>query len=93
MRSQPGHQAGSLEHQAAVRAGIDPVKADVAACGKGARGRVKLSIKVSPAGKVTSVSVVEAPDGDVGACAAKAVSTATFARTRSGGSFVFPFLL
>jgi hypothetical protein len=48
---------------------------------------------VSPAGDVDSVTVDAAPDTVVAACVAEAVQKATFAATRNGGSFRYPFML
>lgn len=77
-----------------VQQGLAPMKPAVIACGErfGVRGTVKLAVKVSPDGKVTSVSVTATPDEALGACAATAVGKASFGATENGGSFNYPFV-
>jgi TonB family protein len=62
---------------------------DTSGCGKQspAHGDVKLSIKVSPAGAVTGVTVKSSPDPALDACVTAAVRKATFGATQYGGSF------
>jgi hypothetical protein len=73
---------------------IAGVKWRVRACGdtSAARGKVKVHVKVDRAGRIAGVSVVEAPDPELGTCVADAVRKATFAKTRSGGTFSYPFV-
>jgi TonB family protein len=80
--------------RASISTGIAAVKARVTACGNDAstRGKVKLRIEVSASGRVSSVSVAATPDAALGACVAAAVRRAVFSRTRSGGSFSYPFV-
>jgi predicted Zn finger-like uncharacterized protein len=79
--------------RAAVAAGVGQVKARVQACGgrSSAKGEVKVSVKVSPDGKVASTSVKTTPDQALGACVASAMAKATFAKTQKGGSFAYPW--
>jgi outer membrane biosynthesis protein TonB len=77
----------------AVAAGVAQVKARVQACGgkSSAKGEVKVSVKVSPDGKVTSTSIKNTPDAALGSCVENAMSKATFAKTQKGGSFAYPW--
>jgi TonB family protein len=63
------------------------------ACGdrSPAKGQVKVSVKVSPDGSVTGVTVRSTPEPGLGNCVAGVVQTAKFARTQNGGSFAYPF--
>ena len=76
-----------------VSAGIAKVKTKVAACGEKseAKGRVKAKLVIAASGSVTSVSITETPDEALGACVAAVLKTATFDRTKSGGSVSYPF--
>lgn len=73
--------------------GVNKVKARVMGCGdkSSAKGQVKVSVKVSPGGGVTSVSVKATPDPALGNCVAGAMQKATFAKTQNGGSFAYPW--
>jgi predicted Zn finger-like uncharacterized protein len=77
----------------AVQAGVNQVKARVQACGSksSAKGEVKVSVKVSPDGKVTGTTVKNTPDAALGSCVAAAMQKATFAKTQKGGSFAYPW--
>jgi hypothetical protein len=76
-----------------VSAGIKSVSAKAAACGSKStvKGMVKLSVKVGADGVVTNVTVVNTPDPVLGACVATEVRAATFAKTKIGGTFSYPF--
>lgn len=80
--------------RAMVKAGIAKVMPVVIACGEksAAKGTVKVAIEVGGDGHVTDATVVDSPDEPLGACVAKAVRRATFAKTTTGGSFKYPFL-
>jgi predicted Zn finger-like uncharacterized protein len=74
--------------------GVNKVRARGQACGEkfpSAKGQVKVSVKVSPDGSVTGVTVRNTPDPGLGNCVAGVLQTAKFARTQSGGSFAYPF--
>lgn len=77
-----------------ISRGISAVKARIAACGRrsAAHGKVKLRVKVGANGRVTNVTVEQTPDAALGACVAAEVQRAVFARTRTGGSFSYPFV-
>lgn len=77
-----------------VQEGMGSIKPAVIACGEQnpARGTVKVSVKVSPAGKIQSVGVAATPDPALGACVAAAVKLAKFPETDEGGSFGYPFV-
>jgi hypothetical protein len=62
-----------------------------ACVGQASRGVVRLRIGAAPAGWVTGVDVETASDRELGACVAKAVATARFAKTRHGGSFGYRY--
>lgn len=80
--------------RAIISDGIAKVKADVMACGRvsPARGTVKVAVTVGSDGRVANVAVKPAPDRTLGNCVAAAVQGAMFSRTRSGGSFAYPFV-
>jgi hypothetical protein len=73
---------------------IVKMKPEVAACRttSPARGIVKLAVTVGADGRVASVSIKTAPDRALAMCVAAAVQKAQFARTRSGGTFSYPFI-
>ena len=75
-----------------IAAGIARVKQNVLDCKSSATGIVKLVVTVGPDGTVTAVQTRETPDAALGECAAKAVQQATFAKTRLGGRFTYPFV-
>jgi TonB family protein len=83
----------TLDRESISRA-IGAVKARVAACGgqSSVHGKVKVRVEVAANGRVSSVSVEATPDAALGACVAAAVRRAVFSRTRSGGSFSYPFV-
>lgn len=54
-----------------------------------AHGDVTVSIKVSPAGAVTAVTVRSSPDPALSACVNAAARKATFGQTQRGGSFAY----
>jgi outer membrane biosynthesis protein TonB len=73
--------------------GMDKLKPQVMSCAEKwpARGQVKVSVTVGPDGHVLSVTVKTTPDAGLGSCVASVVQKATFARTRNGGSFGYPY--
>ena len=79
--------------KADISAGVAKVSAKANACGakSSAKGKVMVSVKVSAAGTVTAVTVKETPDPGLGSCVASAMQKATFAKTKNGGSFSYPF--
>jgi TonB family protein len=79
--------------RAAIQDGVNKVKGRVTACGTQhkARGEVKVSVKVSPSGSVTSATVKSSPDAGLGSCVASAMSKASFKKTQNGGSFAYPW--
>jgi hypothetical protein len=80
--------------RAAISNGIASVKASVAACSTRStvHGIVKLRVRVSADGRVTTVSVAAAPDAALAGCVASMVQRAVFPRTQTGGSFSYPFV-
>lgn len=86
------HLPDSLD-PAMISAAIANVKADIAACGtrSAAVGQVKVSVAVFPGGRVSRVFVKSAPDPVLGECVSAAMQNATFPKTKSGGSFSYPF--
>ena len=50
-----------------------------------------VSVKVMGSGAVDEVKVKSSPDGALGACVARAVQTAAFARTQKGGTLSHSF--
>ncbi|MBA3819614.1 MAG: zinc-ribbon domain-containing protein [Deltaproteobacteria bacterium] len=77
-----------------ISEGVGKVKARVMSCGEksSAKGQVKVSIKVSPDGSVSSASVKATPDPGLGSCVASAMQKASFKKTQNGGSFSYPFV-
>jgi TonB family protein len=73
--------------------GVGKVKARVMSCGEKspAKGQVKVSVKVSPDGHVTGVTVKSTPDPGLGSCVAGMMQKATFGKTQTGGSFSYPY--
>ena len=80
--------------RAMISDGVAKVKARVMACGdrSSSKGQVKVSVKVTPAGSISSVSVTSTPDPGLGSCVQSAMQRATFRKTQSGGSFSYPFV-
>jgi len=79
--------------RAMISDGVAKVKARVMSCGERspAKGQVKVSVKVSPDGQVTSVTVKNTPDANLGNCVQSMMQKATFAKTQTGGSFSYPY--
>jgi TonB family protein len=79
--------------RAMISDGVGKVKAKVMSCGEKspAKGQVKVSVKVSPDGHVTNVTVKSTPDEGLGSCVASMMQRATFAKTQTGGSFSYPY--
>jgi hypothetical protein len=79
---------------ALITAAIARVKPEVAACrtSSPARGIVRLAVTVGADGRVANVSIKAAPDRALAMCVAAAVQNALFARTRTGGTFIYPFM-
>lgn len=83
---------GTTLDRAMVSAGIAPVKAAVAACGSNV-GVVKLGVTVTPSGQIKDIAIKQTPSPEIGACVARAMRSATFAKTDLGGTFSIPFHL
>jgi hypothetical protein len=87
---------GVADHldRATISEALANVKTQVMACRDQfpVKGQVMVAVKVAGEGCVTAVIVESTPDSALGGCVASAVEQATFARTRSGGSFRYPFL-
>jgi TonB family protein len=79
--------------RAMISDGIGKIRARVMACGdkSPAKGQVRVSVKVGPDGRVTSVTVKNTPDDGLGNCVASMVQKATFAKTQTGGLFAYPY--
>ncbi|MBT8493182.1 MAG: hypothetical protein KJO07_08995, partial [Deltaproteobacteria bacterium] len=74
-----------------VKSGIARVMGRVRACGSkhGGSGLVKVRVKVSGSGRVSSAS--PSPGGALGRCVASAVKRARFPKTQRGVTFTYPF--
>jgi len=83
----------SLDRDIITR-GVDKVRPQIRACGdkSSAKGKVRLSVKVAPAGNTTNIEVKSTPDAALGNCVAAAMQHATFERTKNGGAFAIPFV-
>ncbi|HEU4727245.1 MAG TPA: protein kinase [Kofleriaceae bacterium] len=79
--------------RAMISEGVAKVKDSIMGCGEQfpARGQVKVSVRVDPDGRVTSVTVKNTPSPDLGACVAERMEAARFAKTQNGGSFSYPY--
>ena len=77
-----------------VRAGVEKVKPRVVSCGEkaAAKGTVKITLTVSPAGAVTSAEVAETPEAGLGNCVLGAMKSASFGKSVNGGTFTYPFV-
>ncbi len=77
-----------------IRSGMSRVSGKAKACGKrhSAKGRVKISVKVAPSGRVSSTSVRSSPSPALGSCVARAAKSAKFKRTKRGRTFTYPFV-
>ena len=73
---------------------IGVAKPKVIACADGspAKGIVKVTVKVTPEGTVSAVTVRDTPDRALGECVKRAITAATFTKTLRGGSFSYPFV-
>ncbi|MBV8756304.1 MAG: AgmX/PglI C-terminal domain-containing protein [Deltaproteobacteria bacterium] len=80
--------------KAAVKAGIADVKPAVQQCGEEhyAKGTVKITLTVSADGAVTDATVSESPLPELGSCVASALKRASFAKTKNGAVFTYPFM-
>jgi TonB family protein len=85
--------ADSISRQMIVTA-IDAMKPRISACGdqSAVKGKVRVHVRVSNAGSVTSVTVAETPDPALGNCVAAVMQRLHFPMTRNGGSFTYPFV-
>lgn len=74
-----------------VRSGISKVMGRVRSCGSkhGGSGVVKVRVKVSKNGRVSSAS--PSPGNALGKCVASAVKRARFPKTQKGVTFTYPF--
>ena len=88
----PVELPAELSH-AAISQGMARIKPKIDACAAKSQhqGTVTVSVKVFSSGGVDDVKVKSSPDGSLGACVARAVQTAAFARTQRGGTFSYPF--
>ena len=79
--------------QAEVSKGMARIKSKIDACAAKSQhqGTVTVSVKVMGNGGVDDVKVKSSPDGALGACVARAVQTAAFARTQKGGTVSYSF--
>jgi predicted Zn finger-like uncharacterized protein len=76
-----------------ITAGLGTIS--VAACsGKSSsHGEVKVSIKVTPEGRVSGVTIKASPDEALSACVVAAASRGSFPKTQRGGSFFYVWRL
>lgn len=86
-------RAGDDLDRAAISAGVNKVKSAVTACESKATsgGMVRVKVTVGADGKVTSATT-DATDKPLGDCVIGVLKGATFAASKSGGSFSYPFL-
>ena len=75
--------------RAALAAGIATIKAQRCGGSSSARGDVNVSVKVTPEGKVSSVTIKSTPDQTLAACVEREAKLGSFAKTRRGGTFKY----
>jgi molybdenum cofactor biosynthesis protein B len=77
-----------------VKAAVATVKPRISACNDKlqAKGTVKLAVSVDGEGNVSSVDVADTPDPTLGSCVAAAMRAAKFGKSKTGGSFTYPFV-
>ena len=76
-----------------LTAGIATIDAQACAGRSAAHGDVSVSIKVSPAGAVTRVTIKSSPDPTLSSCVTAAAQKGTFAKTKRGGTFAYVWRL
>jgi hypothetical protein len=75
---------------------IDRSKGAIAACGEefpDAPAQVRVKVRVSGSGSVSSVDAIDETDAAVVGCIASAIKKTRFPTTTKGGSFTFPAIL
>jgi hypothetical protein len=80
--------------KAMIRAAVDKMRPVIIGCGEkaGVHGTVKVAVSVAASGAVDSASVAATPDPTLGDCVAGAMRKLSFGKTKSGGSFTYPFV-
>lgn len=76
-----------------ITAAMEPVKPKLVACGEGfpdAPSAVKIKVKVSASGSVSSVNVIDEVDAGLASCLEAAIKKVKFAATAKGGNFTYP---
>lgn len=77
-----------------VRDAVVRLRSRIARCAEESdeHGTVRAQVKVGPDGKVTSVTIRDAPDDALAQCVAAILRSARFPSTHQGGSFLYPFV-
>ena len=78
-----------------IKKGMGSARSRVTLCGDKhpAKGTVKITVKVAPNGKISSVRVKSTPNSALGACVKSAVERrAKFIETQKGRTFTYPFV-
>jgi ferric-dicitrate binding protein FerR (iron transport regulator) len=93
-RKAPTTYGGTGLDRTAISEGVAKVKAEVAKCGEKhpADGKVKVHVHVAPDGRVTEATISATPTPELGACVASVMQGAVFAKTDTGGTFLYPFV-
>ena len=80
--------------KAMIRAGVDKMRPVIIGCGEkaGVHGTVKVAVSVGASGTVDSANVAATPDPTLGDCVVGAMRKITFGKTKTGGSFTYPFV-
>jgi len=74
--------------------GLRPIRDQVMNCGviwPSAEGQVTVHMQIAPDGRVVHIAVTQSPHDGLGACVADAMAKASFAATRNGSSFTYPW--
>lgn len=88
----PPAPAGDLPEnldRAALAKGIATIKAQRCGAGSSVKGDVHVSVKVTPDGTVSGVTIKSSPDKALAACVEREAKLGTFAKTKRGGSFAY----
>jgi hypothetical protein len=73
----------------ALAKGIATIKAQKCGGSSSAKGDVNVSVKVTPEGTVSGVTVKSSPDPSLTSCVVAEAKRGTFAKTKRGGSFSY----
>ncbi|MEZ4364761.1 MAG: hypothetical protein R2939_00570 [Kofleriaceae bacterium] len=76
-----------------LTSGMEAIRTQVVACGRGLGKTISLWVRIAPDGKVVDASVQGAVEPDAAACMVRVARTATFAPSQRGTATSYPFTL